>query len=120
MPLWVHVDVDYRPDLGPDELLAIMRDGLGDKFEVYKPGRFQVPDVMVKRSESDGVAVKIRQQRHRKRTRLRVYPMAPSIALRPWRPVGLARQASEPQPLVDEVVLFLEESPSLRNPEGGG
>lgn len=120
MPLRVHVDVGYRPDLGPDELLAIMRDGLGDRFEVYKAGRFQVPDVMVKRSESDGVAVQILQQRHRKRTRLRVFPLAPSIAQRAWTPAEITRQATAPQPLVDEVLLFLQQSPALRNLDDEG
>jgi hypothetical protein len=116
MPLTVNVDVGHRPSLRADELLAIVRRGLGDRYQVYKPGRFQVPDVMVKRSDSDGAAIQILQQRLRKRTRLRVYGLAPSIASRPWKPVGLARQVKDTQPLVDEVVGFLEASEDLRSP----
>jgi hypothetical protein len=116
MPLTVKIDVGHRPTLRADELLAIVRKGLGDRYEVYKSGRFQVPDVMVKRSDSDGAAIQILQHRLRKRTRLRVYGLAPSIARRPWKPVGLARQVKHTQPLVDEVVGVLEASESLRKP----
>ena len=92
MPLSVLVDLGHRPELDDDGLLAIVRDGLGDRYEVYDPGRFQVPDVMVKRSDEEGLAIQLLQQRWRKRTRLRVYGLAPSIASRPWRPADLARR----------------------------
>ena len=114
MALTVSVDVGHRPTLDADDLLAIVRQGLGDRYEVYKPGRFQVPDVMVKRSDDDGAAIQILQQRFRKRTRLRVYGIAPSISRRPWRPLGLAQQVKRTQPLVDEVVCFLRASTNLR------
>jgi hypothetical protein len=118
MPLRIHVDIGHRPDLDADELLAILRERLGDGLEVYKPGRFQVPDVIVKRSESEGAAVQIVQQRLRKRTRLRVYGLAPSVAQRGFTPVGLERQAEETRALVDLVVETLREEPRLQPARG--
>ena len=56
-----------------------MKEGLGDRHEVYDPGR-----------------------------------LAPSIASRPWKPAGLARQVKLTAPLLDEVVSFLEGSARLR------
>lgn len=108
MPLHVHVDIGHRPDLKQDELVAILRQGLGDRYEILAPGRLQVPDAIVKRSDSDGAAVQILQQRLRKRTRLRVYGLAPSIAFRASTPAALARQTKETKPLVGEVVSLLE------------
>lgn len=108
MPLRKHVDVGWRPNLDVAELLTALREEFGDRYEVYEPGRFQVPDVMVKRSDSDGAAVQLLQGRLRKRTRIRIYPLAPSIAQREWKPVGMARQRGELMPLVDEVVAFVE------------
>jgi hypothetical protein len=114
MPRTVNIDIGHRPTLNANELLAIVREGFGDGYDVYKPGWYQVPDVMVKRSDREGAAIQILQQRLRKRTRLRVYGLAPSIAVRPWVPDGLARQVKMTKPLVEEVVRFLKESESLR------
>lgn len=110
----VNVDLGYRPDLDAGRLRAILEHGFGDRYEVYDPGRFQVPDVMVKRSDSEGAAVQIVQRRLRKRTRLRVFALAPSIARREWRPAGMAQQKGELEPLVTEVARFLEQSEELR------
>lgn len=104
MPLFVTIDLGHRPELKAPELLEIVRGELGDRYEVYDPGRWQVPDVMVKRSEDEGVAVQLLQQRLRKRTRLRVYGLRPSIARRGATPVGLAVQERETRPLLDEVL----------------
>ena len=79
MPLSVLVDLGHRPKLDDDDLLAIVKEGLGDRHEVYDPGR-----------------------------------LAPSIASRPWKPAGLARQVKLTAPLLDEVVSFLEGSARLR------
>jgi hypothetical protein len=111
MPLRVDIDIGRRPDLNADALLPIFRQGLD--YEVLKPGRFQVPDVIVKRSDSDGAAIQILQQRLRHRTRLRVYPIAPSISKRRGTPLGIARQMRRSQPLVDEVVAFIRSSDAL-------
>lgn len=107
MAIHTHLDIGHRPELDSKSLLAIVQAGLGDKYEIYAPGRLQVPDVVVKRSDSDGVAIQILQQRLRKRTRLRVYALAPSIGQRAWKPVGIVRQTRELQPLVDEVLEVL-------------
>lgn len=115
VPLHVHIDIGYRPQLGADELLAVLRDGFGDRYEVYEAGRLQVPDVMVRRSEREGVAIQILQQRLRRRTRLRVYGLAPSIAQRGWTPLGIAQQARENKTLVEEVARFLEQSDRLHS-----
>jgi hypothetical protein len=114
LALRVLIDLDYQPDLDAAELLAIAGEGLGDRYEVYEAGRFQVPDVMVKCSDTEGVAIQILQGRLRKRTRLRVYPLAPSIAQRAWTPYGLREQVGRSQPLLGEVVRFLEQEPRLR------
>lgn len=76
-----------------------------------------VPDVMVKRSDVEGAAVQILQQRLRKRTRLRVYGLAPSAAKRGWTPIGLAMQAKKTKPLVEEVATVLGSSDELRRQE---
>lgn len=114
MPLRVNVDVGYRPELTSDELLRIVQNGLGDKYEIIEPGRWQVPDVIVKHSDRDGAAVQILRQRLRHRTRLRVYGIAPSIGQRKWTPYGIAWQAQHSQPLVDEVVTFLRGCSALQ------
>lgn len=114
MPLRVNVDVGHRPKLKAGELLEIVREGMGDRYEVYAPGRWQVPDVMVKRSDSEGVAIQILQKRLRKRTRLRVYGLAPSVARRGATPYGLMAQERETRPLLEEVVEFLGHSDRLR------
>ena len=107
MPLNTHIDVGHRPDLDADALLTVLREGFGERFDVYEPGRFQVPDVIVKRSDSEGAAVQVIQQRLRKRTRLRIYPLAPSIARRASNPVTFAAQHKQLQPLAEEVVDLL-------------
>ncbi len=114
MPLRVSIDLGYRPDLGADELLAIVRQGLGERYGVHGSGRFQVWDVMVEESPEVGAAIQILQGRLRKRTRLRVYGLAPSIALRGATPIGLKQQGQRSRPLVKEVVRFLEQSEELR------
>lgn len=114
MPLRVYVDLGYQPDFGVDELLEIVEAGLGDRYEVHKSGRFQVWDVMVEQSAEVGAAIQIVQGRLRKRTRLRVYGLAPSLALRGATPLGLQRQEQHTRPLVEEVVRFLEQSDRLR------
>ena len=105
--------IGHRPDLDADDLLSILQERLGE-FEVYKPGRFQVPDVMVRRSESEGAAVQIVQQRLRKRTKLRVYALAPSGAQRGWTPYGLRKQAEVMRPLVERVVEALKADARLQ------
>ena len=58
MPLRVHVDVGHRPELNTDELWQIVQNGLGDQHEIVKQGHwYQVPNVIVKRSDSDGAAI---------------------------------------------------------------
>jgi len=114
MAIQVHVDVGHGPDLKQDGLVEILRERFGDRYEVLAPGRLQVPDAIVKRSDSDGAAVQILQQRLRKRTRLRVYGLAPSIASRAASPLALARQMKATKPLVEEVVDFLESDERLR------
>lgn len=114
MPLRVTIDLGYRPDLKAPELLEIVRGELGDRYEVYDPGRWQVPDVMVKRSEAEGVAVQLLQGRLRKRTRLRVYGLSPSVAQRAGTPVGMARQEREARPMLEEVVDALRACQRLR------
>jgi len=110
MSMQVNVDLGHRPDIGAEQLLAVLREGLGDRYEIEAPGRLQVPDAIVKRSDREGAAVQILQQRLRKRTRLRVYGLAPSIARRAWSPLALARQTKALGPLVEEVAGFLEKS----------
>ena len=112
--LHTHLDVGHRPELDTEHLLAIVRGRMADDYEVYAPGRLQVPDVIVKRSDREGVAIQILQQRLRKRTRLRVYALAPAISQRAWKPVGIFRQSRELQPLVDEVVELLRNHELLR------
>ena len=114
MALRQHVDIGHRPNLDVDELLSILQEGLDDGLKIYKPGRFQVPDVIVKRSDSEGAAIQIVQQRLRKRTRLRVYGLAPSVAQRGWTPRGLRRQARETKPLVEQVAKLLRAEPRLQ------
>ena len=114
MPLNVKIDLGYRPDLSGEALLEVVRAGLGDRYEVYDPGSFQVPDVMVKRSESEGVAIQILQHRLRKHTKLRVYGLSPSIAQRGFTPYGLVAQANETRPLLEDVLEFLRSSPELQ------
>lgn len=114
MALRLYVDIGDRPDLNTDQLLAILKERLGDELDVYKPGRFQAPDVMVKRSDSEGVAIQIVRQRLRRRTRLRVYGLAPSVAQRGWTPRGLQRQARETKPLVERVAELLRTEPRLQ------
>ena len=114
VPLRVSIDLGYRPELKAPELLEIVRGELGDRYEVYDPGRWQVPDVMVKRSEDEGVAIQLLQRRLRRRTRLRVYGLRPSIARRGGTPVGLAAQERDTQPLLDEVVRALRGCERLR------
>ena len=114
MPLRIDIDVGYRPELTADSLLLIVREGLGDRYEIVKPGRLQVPDVIVKRSDTDGAALQIMQQRLRHRTRVRVYAIAPSISKRRSTPLGITRQLKGSQPLVDEVVTFLRSRGELQ------
>ena len=114
VPLRVHVDLGYRPELGADELLEIVRAGLGDRHQVHKSGRFQVWDVMVEQSADVGAAIQILRGRLHKRTRLRVYGLAPSVALRGATPAGLQLQERRTRGLVEEVVRFLEENERLR------
>lgn len=114
MPLRVSIDLGYRPDLDADELLQIVRAGLGGRYDVHRGGRLQVWDVMVEQSPEVGAAIQILQGRLRKRTRLRVYGLAPSVALRGSTPLGLQRQERRTRPLVEEVVRFLEHSDGLR------
>ena len=109
----VSIDLGYRPELGADELLGIVKRGLGKRHNVHGSGRFQVWDVMVEESPDVGAAIQILQGRIRKRTRLRVYGLAPSIALRGATPVGLKRQEQRSRPLVEEVVRFIEQSEEL-------
>ena len=115
MPLRVHIDLGYQPDFGEDQLLEIVQAGLGDRYKVHGSGRFQVWDVMVEQSAEVGAAIQIVQGRLRKRTRLRVYGLAPSVARRGSTPLGLQRQDQQTRPLVDEVVRFLEQSDRLRS-----
>ena len=116
MSLRVHVDVGRRPELNTDELWQIVQDGLGKRYEIVKQGRwFQVPNVIVKHSDSDGAAIQILQQRLRHRTVLRVYAVAPSVAKRPSTPVGMRQQITRSQPLVDEVVAFLRDCSTLHD-----
>lgn len=115
MPLRVHIDLGYQPDLSEDKLFEIVQAGLGDRYKVRRSGRFQVWDVMVEQSAEVGAAIQIVQGRLRKRTRLRVYGLAPSVALRGSTPLGLQQQEQQTRPLVDEVVRFLEQSDRLRS-----
>lgn len=116
MPLRVHVDVGHRRELNTDELWQIVQDGLGDQHEIVKQGHwYQVPDVIVKRSDSDGAAIQILQQRLRHRTVLRVYGVAPSVAKRPSTPYGMRQQIARSQPSVDEVVAFLRGCSALHD-----
>lgn len=119
MSLRVTIDVGYRPELDADELLAIVKNGLGMRYDVHGSGRFQVWDVMVEESPEIGAAIQILQGRIRKRTRLRVYGLAPSIALRGVTPVGLKLQGQRSRSLVQEVVRFLEHSEELSAPSAG-
>lgn len=114
MPLRVHVELGYRPNFGVDELLEIVQAGLGDRYEVHKSGRFQVWDVMVEQSAEVGAAIQIVQGRLRKRTRLRVYGLAPSVAMRGSTPLGLQQQERRTRSLVEEVVRFLHENDRIR------
>lgn len=114
MPLRVHVELGYRPNFGVDELLEIVQAGLGDRYEVHKSGRFQVWDVMVEQSAEVGAAIQIVQGRLRKRTRLRVYGLAPSVAMRGSTPLGLQQQERRTRSLVEEVVRFLQENDRIR------
>jgi len=116
MSLRVHVDVGHRPELNTDELWHIVQNGLGDRHEIVKQGRwYQVPNVIVKRSDTDGAAIQILQQRLRHRTVLRVYAVAPSVAKRPSTPYGMRQQITRSQPLVDEVVAFLRGCSALHD-----
>ena len=116
MSLRVHIDVGHRPELSTDELWQIVQNGLGDQHEIVKQGRwYQVPNVIVKRSDSDGAAIQILQQRLRHRTVLRVYAVAPSVAKRPSTPYGMRQQIARSQPLVDEVVAFLRGASALHD-----
>jgi len=114
MPLRVTVDLGERPPLEADELLQAVAAGLGDRYDVHGSGRFQVWDVMVEQSPEAGAAIQILQGRFRKGTRLRVYGLAPSVALRGATPLGLKRQEERTRPLVEEVVRFLEGCEALR------
>ncbi|MFN8160847.1 MAG: hypothetical protein U0R52_07380 [Solirubrobacterales bacterium] len=113
MPLRRTVELAHLPDLDAGRLIEILRGGLGDRYEASDPGRFQVPDAMVKRSDPEGAAVRITQRRRRGQTLLRVWPLAPSLSRREWRPGGLARQSAELRRLTDEVVEFLEGAAEL-------
>lgn len=113
----VTIDLGHRPDLTPEELIAVLQGGLGEGCEISKTGRLTVPDVMVKRSDVEGAAVQILQQRRRKRTRLRVYGLAPSVARRGWTPIGLVMQAKRTKPLVERVASILGSSEELRRQE---
>lgn len=110
MPLSVKIDLGRRPKLSAHELLEIVREGLGDRYEVYAPGRFQAPDVMVKQSDDVGVAIQVLEPWFRKTQRLRVYGLAPSIAHRGSTPIGLQMQKRRSEPLLEEVVAFLRGS----------
>jgi len=114
MPLRVTVDLGERPPLGADELLRVAEAGLGDRYRVHESGRFQVWDVMVEQSPEVGAAIQILQGRFRKGARLRVYGLAPSVALRGATPFGLKRQEERTRPLVEEVAGFLERCDELR------
>ena len=116
MSLLVHVDVGHRPELNTDALWQIVQNGLGDRHEIVKQGRwYQVPNVIVKRSDTDGAAIQILQQRLRHRTVPRVYAVAPSVAKRPSTPYGMRQQITRSQPLVDEVVAFLRGCSALHD-----
>lgn len=114
MPLRLTVDLGERPRLGADELLRIVDAGLGERYDVHGSGRFQVWDAMVEDSPEIGAAIQILQGRFRRGTRLRVYGLAPSIALRGTTPSGLKRQEEHTRPLVEEVARFLEGCDELR------
>lgn len=107
------IELAHCPELSADTLVRVLEDGLGDRYEVYKAGRLSVPDVIVKLSASNGAAVQILQKRLRKRTTLKVYGMAPSVAQRAWTPIGLLRQAQNTKQIVDEVAEVLKNSQSL-------
>lgn len=116
MPLRETIDLGYRPELDADALLTLVEDGLGKRYAVHGSGRFQVWDAMVEESPEIGAAIQILQGRLRKRTRLRVYGLAPSVALRGVTPVGLKLQEERSRSLVKEVVCFLERSEALTEP----
>ncbi len=114
MPLRISIDLGHRPEFGPDELLAIVERGFGESYDVHRSGRFQVWDVMVEESPEVGAAIQIVQRRLRKRTLLRVYGLAPSIALRGATPVGLQQQEQRTRPLVEEVAGYLKRNVDVR------
>ena len=111
--LWVNVDVERAGRLSGEELLEVVRGGLGERYEVYAPGRWQVPDVMVKRSDAVGVAIQILRRRRHGRIRLRCAVMAPKVALRGATPLGRAMEVEQGAGLLDEVVAFLREEARL-------
>ncbi len=111
----VFVEVAHRPQLDADLLVLVLKEGLGDRYEISKTGRLTVPDVIVKASDRDGAAVQILRKRLRKRTTLKVYGLAPSAAQRAWTPVGLVVQAQRNKGLVEEVAEVLKKSELLRS-----
>ena len=112
-PLWVNVDVEREGRLPAEELLEVVRGGLGEHYEVYDPGRWQVPDVMVKRSDAVGVAIQILRRRHHGRIRLRCAVMAPKVVLRGATPISRTMEVQQGSGLLDEVVAFLREDARL-------
>lgn len=111
----VKIDIGHQPGLKAEEIVEVLNDQLDEGCEVYKTGRLMVPDVMVKRSDRDGAAVQILQKRLRKKTVLKVYGLAPSVAQRGWTPAGLVLQAQRNKPLVELVANTIKSSEKFRS-----
>lgn len=76
------VTVGYEPNLTPEKLIETLKNGLGDRYDVCESDKLMTPEVMLRRSEWEGVTIKILQQPRKQRTQLRIGAAMPSMQLR--------------------------------------
>ncbi len=121
MSLWINVDIADGPDL-PARLLAAATRDLGDRWEVAKAPRLMVPDVIVKPTEHDAVALQVLRRRHHGRRRVRVFGVSPPGRLgfaSPLSAVQYEQMLERAGPVVEEIAEWLRHCPDFAPGAGG-
>ena len=127
MPLWQDIEVADQPDL-PQRLLDLASRDLGDRFEVARAPRLMVPDVILKPTPQDAVALQVLRRRRHGRRRVRVFGVSPPGRLgmaSPLSALQYERMIERAGPVVDEIADWVRRCPDLQaraavEPAGAG